>query len=458
MRKLPFVVLLVLAGCAAQEGPAPQPAATLPQPAVANSQMVLKYLRLPPTVDGDTDEPAWQDVEWRVLEHPFGSLPKSSDTYEVKLGWTYRGIYVAMRSTDSDIVADKLARDGPCWNGDSFEIFLDPAGRGVTYYEISVSPTSSFYDYFIIPRPGVNEPARITEWDMSGFRFAVKADAGGWRAEEFIPFYELATAPVLPPDAPWRGHIGVMDHDASGFTAANVFAITGAHQPASFGTLHFSAESLKDTLGLLDAGAARDALRQPPGRPVNLVAARVWSEQQGEFEMRDGARVAPQPYGQVQPLEAFVAEQRQAQRLPGDFPYDEFYRDLPAGLYLVHPADFKEPVRGLKNVPDATLISFRAGGSVSLFFRKSPATLPADWRARRTSSDVSGAWAATKGDGVGISLLAGGRCLMSRWTRSALWQAATIELGDEETAVTLSIDSGPATNDYDYVEVGVFVK
>lgn len=460
-RMLLFLALILAAGCAADSqtvsaGGKPADVCRCPcdedgsvcecRPAEGRPELVIPYIDPAPRVDGELDDAAWAGLPWIPLEHPFGRLKKSDNNYGVKLGWNYKGIFIAFRCDDTDIRADKLPRDGALWSGDSFEVFFDPQDRGATHYEIAVNPRDSYYDYLIMPRHPGWEPARVTKWDMEGFEHVTVEDDEGWLAELFVPFSELLTALSFPPQESetWRGHLGVMDKDEGSFTAANVFPIAGAHDPASYGVFRFSRDVFQKSLEADRALAVALGLEKVEPGPVDLSGMQVSSVRQGGFRERGPGWFSGRGYGMVAPLADFLKE-REAKGRPG---YREIFLPgvwTPSKVLVVHPADFEDPVTLVDSHCDPVAITFKAAGRIVVFYRKSPVTLP------EGSTEYT-----TKGDGVGVSLLAGGEAMFSRWTRSAAWRAVVADLGEGEKEVVLQVDSGPASNSNDYAEIAVY--
>ncbi|HHN45949.1 MAG TPA: hypothetical protein ENN09_00780, partial [Planctomycetes bacterium] len=189
-------------------------------------------------------------------------MKKSSDHANVRIGWDFRNVYFAMETSDEKVITQPRPNDGPCWRDDVFEVFVDPAGRADSYYEIGVNPSGSYYDYFIVRRDGPGDPARFVNDDIAGLNVATRINpGGGWSLEMAIPWRGLRTAPHFPP-APqdvYRLNVGVCDNDGDSYTGSSIFRTAGHHSPTSYGYLRFDHGPL---LALMEAEkvAARRAV------------------------------------------------------------------------------------------------------------------------------------------------------------------------------------------------------
>jgi len=76
--------------------------------------------------------------------------------------WDDRALYVAFEMEDRDVWARDAARDDPKLPGDEVvEVFVDPDGDEVTYYEFEWSPLGVAYDLFnYVPAP----PSDFNPW------------------------------------------------------------------------------------------------------------------------------------------------------------------------------------------------------------------------------------------------------------------------------------------------------
>lgn len=186
--------------------------------------------RIPPggiRVDGRLDELHWQEAERLgpflttrtaspelVLEN--GERIPLQGTH-ARLLWDERALYVAFEVADDDVWGRETHRDDPRLPGDDVvEIFVDPGGDEINYYEIEVSATNVVYDLFCyVPGPPMDyNPWSMSKglagWDARGLESAVHVDGEidvvenwsevarwggdqGWSVEIAIPWENFRT-------------------------------------------------------------------------------------------------------------------------------------------------------------------------------------------------------------------------------------------------------------------------
>ncbi len=142
-----------------------------------------------PTIDGNLDDPAWQQVEWGTDFHqrqPDDSAPVSQET-AFKILYDERFLYVAWRAYDTnpEKIEARLGRrdDFP---GDWVEINFDSFNDKRTAFSFSASASGVRGDEFV-SNDGNN-------WDDSWnpfWFFKAKTDDEGYTAEARIPFSQL---------------------------------------------------------------------------------------------------------------------------------------------------------------------------------------------------------------------------------------------------------------------------
>jgi hypothetical protein len=202
-------------------------------------------------VDGVLDEPEWAEATRlgpfvrNVPEYPDHPLPDDARVMPAattaRVVWDDRALYVAFEMEDKDVWARRAARDDPALPGDEVvEVFVDPGGDEVRYYEFEFSPLGVVYDLFnYVPEtPSDFEPTApyvgLAGWDARDVACAVKVrgtldvvddfapsapldEDGGWTIEIAIPWsaFRTTTTPSsrtrlhLPPAPGDRWRLGL---------------------------------------------------------------------------------------------------------------------------------------------------------------------------------------------------------------------------------------------------------
>jgi hypothetical protein len=132
--------------------------------------------------------------------------------------WSAEALYARFDADDTSPWFTMRQRDASIWEEEVVEIFLDPAGRGVDYFELEISPANVACDLRVrTPYPNLKSE---TAFDLGGLETAVvlrgegPGQAPGWTATAVMPFAGLRGLPVprdvrLPPDPgdAWRFNV-----------------------------------------------------------------------------------------------------------------------------------------------------------------------------------------------------------------------------------------------------------
>jgi hypothetical protein len=106
----------------------------------------------------------------------------------------------ALLADDTSPGFTKAQRDASIWEEEVVEIFLDPAGQGVDYFELEISPANVVCD-LRVRRPYPNLHSE-TGFDLAGLESAVQlqgegpGQAPGWIATAALPLASLRRCPA----------------------------------------------------------------------------------------------------------------------------------------------------------------------------------------------------------------------------------------------------------------------
>lgn len=209
---MPPLTLLIAVGAAFAAGEAKQ---GLGPPARGTCVRITR----PPKIDGVLDGPAWRAArrlrDFTCFGPRRGTPPLKTTAMAV---WDERNLYVAFIARDSDIIGTYTARDGPLWEEEVCEVYVDHDGDGRDYREFEVNPINTVID-LLIPFAKDGGPGRpwqeCAEWNASGWRTATRVQGTPddrsdrdrrWTVEMAIPFAALAPASAVPPKVgdTWR--------------------------------------------------------------------------------------------------------------------------------------------------------------------------------------------------------------------------------------------------------------
>lgn len=200
-----------------------RPAAPLPAVRAARAEGI--------TIDGRTDEAAWQRApQSAAFVNTVDGSPADLRS-SVRVLWDDQKLYVAFDVADTTLRNTLRGRDAHLWEQDAVEIMIDPDGDGRNYYELQVAPTGEIFDTRYDSRrvPG---PVGHADWNADiqarvGARGTVNDEGAdeGYTVELAITWASFATAEgqalaAPPAGATWRANFYVMDTNGAGQRSA----------------------------------------------------------------------------------------------------------------------------------------------------------------------------------------------------------------------------------------------
>lgn len=218
-------------------------------------QVLCFRAETPIVIDGDPKDAAWERASALQLTDAVRGEPGRFATM-VRILYDRDYLYLLFTCEDDYAWGTVSDRDGPIWDEECVEVFVNPGEAHHQYYEINVSPKNVIYDSVILNN---RTPARpdaefigFPRWDAAGLKTGVAVEGNldepggvaGWNAELAIPhsvLFGAANNPPRPGDF-WRINFyridtpdnGVREHYAWSATGRNAF-----HLPWRFGVLAF---------------------------------------------------------------------------------------------------------------------------------------------------------------------------------------------------------------------------
>jgi hypothetical protein len=171
--------------------------------------------------------------------------------------WSPTALFLRFDAADEKPWHTMTQKDEHIWNEEVVEIFLDPAGSGLGYAELEISPINVVCDLVVrTPWPKVDSDPK---WDLFGLQTRVISwrtpDSGpdGWSALAVVPWPAFdplpSKAPSLPPRAgdEWRFNVYRIKRPRgperpNEDVVHNAWSPTGGpsfHVPAAFGVMAF---------------------------------------------------------------------------------------------------------------------------------------------------------------------------------------------------------------------------
>ena len=207
---------------------------------------------------GKMNHPLWKIAPVAILNDAVTGESGGFST-RVKLLYSENFLYVGFECEDDYIWGTVAYRNGPVYDEECVEVFLNPANCGHQYYEINLSPKNVIYDACVInsrsPQNPFGEFKPLFEMNFKNIKTSShifgEVDKPGkgkrWTAEYAIPFDELFGAKNSPPQPgdSWRVNFYRIDSPEMGRREHYSWSQTGRlafHLPWRFGYLKFGGD------------------------------------------------------------------------------------------------------------------------------------------------------------------------------------------------------------------------
>ena len=156
----------------------------------------------PPAIDGDLADPSWRLAPWteHFVDIRGEDWPTPQWATRTKILWDDTHLYIGAELEEPHLWATLAERDAILYREHDFEVFIDPDGDALAYYELEINALGTEFDLFL-NRPYNRRGRANVAWDMVGLRSAVQLDGTlndpsdedlGWSIEIAIPWSALA--------------------------------------------------------------------------------------------------------------------------------------------------------------------------------------------------------------------------------------------------------------------------
>ena len=155
----------------------------------------------PITIDGRGDDPAWAAAAWT---EPFVDIQGSKHPAprwqtRVKMLWDDQFLYVHAELEEPHVWGTLTKKNSTIYHDNDFEIFLDPTGGGVNYYEFEVNALGTIWE-LTLDKPYRRGGKPTLGTNLASLKSAVHVDGTvndsrdtdrKWTVEVAIPVHEL---------------------------------------------------------------------------------------------------------------------------------------------------------------------------------------------------------------------------------------------------------------------------
>ena len=161
------------------------------------------------TIDGRLDDAAWQQAPWTeaFVDIEGSAKPLPRHRTRVKMLWDDQYFYVAAQMEEPHVWATLTKHDSVIFHDNDFEVFIDPNGDTLEYYEFEINALNTGWDLFL-DKPYRHGGKASNDWEIPGLRTAVAIDGTlndprdkdrGWSVELAFPWKALANTRTSHP-------------------------------------------------------------------------------------------------------------------------------------------------------------------------------------------------------------------------------------------------------------------
>ena len=221
-------------------------------------------------INGKIDDAAWQFAPWtdNFIDIEGAAKTKPRFRTRMKMLWDQEYFYLAAELEEPHVWATLTKHDSVIFHDNDFEVFIDPDGDTLNYYEFEINALNTSWDLLL------NKPYRLggsadNSWEIPGLKSAVHVDGTlnntsdtdkGWTVEIALPWKALAqyANKPSPPQAgdTWRanfsrvewqddivnGKYEIVPHSKEDNWVWSSQGEVNMHIPERWGKIHFVAK------------------------------------------------------------------------------------------------------------------------------------------------------------------------------------------------------------------------
>lgn len=172
----------------------------------------------PVRIDGKLGDAAWSRAPYTpfFVDIEGDAKPKPRFQTRAKMLWDDQYFYIAAELEEPHLWAVYREHDSVIFHQNDFEVFIDPGGDGLNYFEFEMNVLNTTWDLFL-PKPYKDGGKADNGWEIPGLKSAVFASGTinnprdrdrGWTLEIAFPWSAFNRGPRPPvkpkPGETWR--------------------------------------------------------------------------------------------------------------------------------------------------------------------------------------------------------------------------------------------------------------
>jgi hypothetical protein len=149
-------------------------------------------------LDGHLDDAAWSKAAWTDAFVDIVGADHAPPRFRtrMKMLWDDDYLYIGAELEEPDVWATLTAHDSVIFRDNDFEVFLNPTGDGLKYFEFEINALNTGWDLFL-DKPYNKGGKADNSWEMPGYKSAVAIDGTlndprdrdkGWTVELALPW------------------------------------------------------------------------------------------------------------------------------------------------------------------------------------------------------------------------------------------------------------------------------
>ena len=154
-----------------------------------------------PKIDGRLDDRAWRSAPWTAdfVDIEGSGKPKPRFRTRVKMLWDDDYFYIAAELREPHVWGTLAVHDSVIFHDNDFEVFLDPDGDSLNYYEFEMNALNTGWD-LLLDKPYRYGGKANNGWEIAGLKTAVFVEGTlndasdtdkGWTLEIAFPWKAL---------------------------------------------------------------------------------------------------------------------------------------------------------------------------------------------------------------------------------------------------------------------------
>lgn len=153
-------------------------------------------------IDGSLSDPGWSGAEWSDDFVDITGDPKRAPRFRtrVKMAWDDEFLYVGADLEEPHVWGTITEKNSVMFEDNDFEVFIDPDGDGLDYYEFEINALGSIWE-LSLPKPYGEGGVPVLGCNLPGLQSAVHVrgtlnnpsdEDEGWSVEVAFPWAGLA--------------------------------------------------------------------------------------------------------------------------------------------------------------------------------------------------------------------------------------------------------------------------